>query len=229
MKFASIAAIAVSLAAAPATAVTYDAYDSFNGSAFAGPFVFFEFDALTGGTPLANHTNCAVGLDCLLSSGQPGLGFYKNSSGLPLTAFGTVDVPAHTLFFHPGQTADAGVLFLAPATGSYRFQVAFSLLSNTMITGVQLTGYRFSGGNLSALGGISLDAQFRSDGAGDTIALAAGQGLAIGINAAGDYQFDSTSISFQVSNVPEPKSWALMVAGFGLAGVVLRRRRVMSV
>lgn len=54
-----------------------------------------------------------------------------------------------------------------------------------------------------------------------------------GLPTAGGYMFDSAlladtaiyRISFSVANaVPEPASWALMIAGFGLAGGLLRRR-----
>jgi hypothetical protein len=41
-----------------------------------------------------------------------------------------------------------------------------------------------------------------------------------------DYQF--YAVNFEMSSgqgVPEPASWALMISGFGLAGVALRRRR----
>jgi len=42
------------------------------------------------------------------------------------------------------------------------------------------------------------------------------------------YQVNSITVSYQVNNnaaVPEPASWALMIVGFGGAGMVIRRRR----
>ena len=35
----------------------------------------------------------------------------------------------------------------------------------------------------------------------------------------------SSTFDFEVSAVPEPATWALMISGFGLAGAALRRRR----
>lgn len=46
------------------------------------------------------------------------------------------------------------------------------------------------------------------------------KGISPGI--AGDY---AGTLSFSPATVPEPASWALMIAGFGLAGAVLRSRR----
>jgi hypothetical protein len=47
------------------------------------------------------------------------------------------------------------------------------------------------------------------------------------------YGFSSLHLDFQtaaapVDGVPEPQGWALMIAGFGLAGAALRRRRALS-
>ena len=39
------------------------------------------------------------------------------------------------------------------------------------------------------------------------------------------HQFSDTVITLGGSNVPEPASWAMMIAGFGLVGAVSRRRR----
>jgi hypothetical protein len=39
--------------------------------------------------------------------------------------------------------------------------------------------------------------------------------------ASGDFDFDSVTVA-----VPEPASWLMMIAGFGIVGVAVRRRRV---
>ena len=49
-----------------------------------------------------------------------------------------------------------------------------------------------------------------------------GDGFVTGLTFAGSGHFDGQQIA--LSDVPEPTAWALMIAGFGLAGVRLRRR-----
>lgn len=36
-------------------------------------------------------------------------------------------------------------------------------------------------------------------------------------------------VSFSTAGVPEPASWALMISGFGMAGVMIRRRKTVAV
>jgi len=40
--------------------------------------------------------------------------------------------------------------------------------------------------------------------------------------------FDNVHVTGEVAGVPEPANWALMIAGFGLAGATLRRRRAIA-
>jgi hypothetical protein len=46
-------------------------------------------------------------------------------------------------------------------------------------------------------------------------------------NGPGDTGLDNVSISL-AGGVPEPATWALMISGFGLAGMALRRRRAIA-
>jgi hypothetical protein len=233
MKPVFVGVAASLLAATPATAVTYDLYNSFNGSASANNFNFFEFNALNAPRAITALSTCSTGIQCLLSAtGQDGLGFYKNISGVPKTLYSTINAPANSLHFHPGPTFDAGVVFVAPTTGYYRVSEAFSLITNQTPTGVLISNYKFSiNGLMTKLSDIVLTAAKRSDSAKNTIFLNAGEGVGTAVNDGGteptSYFYDSTSISYQVEAIPEPASWVLLIAGFGLTGAVLRRRRAM--
>ena len=81
---------------------------------------------------------------------------------------------------------------------------------------------------LTELNSLDLTDDKRSDAAISTIYLLAGEGAGVGINRGGTdnnaYYFDSTSISYQIEAIPEPASWMLLIAGFGMTGAVLRRR-----
>lgn len=133
------------------------------------------------------------------------------------------------MVFHPGKTYDAGVIFVAPTTGYYRGNAAFSLTTTNTPTGVKLSNYKLSSsGVMTKLSDILLSASKRSDSASGTIFLNAGEGMGFGINANGTLptsnNHDSTSISYQIEAIPEPASWMLLIAGFGMTGAVLRRR-----
>ena len=234
MKSVFIAAVASLLAAAPTSAVTYDLYDSFNGLASAGNFNFIQFQAsnLNARSPLNVAGTCYPGVQCLTFNGvittETNLLFLKNVSGATINLGGN-NFLASTLIFHPGKTYDAGVIFVAPTTGYYRGNAAFSLTTTNTPTGVKLSNYKLSSsGVMTKLSDILLSASKRSDSASGTIFLNAGEGMGFGINSNGTLPTsndnDSTSISYQIEAIPEPASWMLLIAGFGMTGAVLRRR-----
>jgi hypothetical protein len=44
----------------------------------------------------------------------------------------------------------------------------------------------------------------------------------------GQNAFEFDSLAGSLGGVPEPASWALMIAGFGAAAAMLRRRRTLT-
>ncbi|GGE00190.1 hypothetical protein GCM10011529_02970 [Polymorphobacter glacialis] len=48
--------------------------------------------------------------------------------------------------------------------------------------------------------------------------------LVLSNNNSTGWQFGVTSLSFTAGAVPEPQSWAMLIAGFGLVGAAMRRR-----
>lgn len=54
------------------------------------------------------------------------------------------------------------------------------------------------------------------------------QGLSFIIGNSGGHGVNAFSFDFQVSAIPEPESYALMLAGLGLLGFVARRRRKLT-
>ena len=128
--------------------------------------------------------------------GPPGSGFTLRPDGVPDTAV----TDGRYLYFNPGGTDFAD--------GRY--------------------GQAGAGFNIGSLVGSIVANPGSGDyfriGFGTVVTLAAPGSLFAVVN---DTFHSNNGGVFQVevSAVPEPESWALMVAGFGLAGVVLRRRQ----
>ena len=230
----SVAAVLLALGtvATPALAgtIVYDAAASFNGTSNpSGAFSFGQYDGTTL-SPFTAFSNCATGLRCLLSSNEAALGIYKNTSGAPVTAFTTVDVPTGALFLHPGPSSQAYVLFTAPTSGVYTLNMFFKLLSNSTITGTTVSAFYDIGGIISPAGSVDLTAATPYlVGSPHPLLLDAGEGILLTLGNAGDYSYDSTQFGFSFSSaVPEPASWALMIVGFAMTGAAMRRRAVLA-
>lgn len=225
---------AAAFAAAPATAVTYDVASSFDGvSNPAGPFTFGYIDAgLTTFTPFATSgfaSGCLgnSSLTCITGGGEPALGAYKNTSASAQNnVVGTINVPGDALFIHPGTSLLSAITFTAPTSAIYYYSVGANLLTNQNPTGVDLLAGNFFGGPLSVGSTFSLPAVLgASDGFAGSIALSVGDTIFLAVGPAGDYRYDSTQISWTMSAVPEPVTWTMMIAGFGMVGVAARRRK----
>jgi hypothetical protein len=118
--------------------------------------------------------------------------------------------PASGVFWNIGSAATLG-------TGS---SFAGNILAGTSITFD--TGATLLCGRAIALtGAVTLDGNSLSNGCGGDGDLGSGR------TDFGSQGFAGTGD--QVGAVPEPASWAMMIAGFGLAGTMLRRRRAKPV
>ncbi len=223
IRLLAAATLAIGMAAVPAAAVTYDAFTSFNGTQGAGGFTYGSFDG-TSFTAFTGANGCAsviTGTTCLSNGGLPGV--FKSNSG----AFeqGSVNVPGDALLLHPGPNAGqtAVILFTAPTSGSYILTYTAAIADDSP-SGVFLFGLQNNVVvNLAQLNGAN--PFFTGSGC---CFLAAGQQIGIGIDYDGSYFNDSigVNVTFVGGAVPEPANWALLIAGFGLTGAAMRRRRV---
>ena len=163
-----------------------------------------------------------------------------NLSGLPLigNAYtgGTVAVPITDLWFHPGDADNLSAImtFTAPQTASYAFDVFFERADVTENAGDGVLVSLFQNTQLlsqSVLGTTYLNG-FSGAGA---LSLAQGDTLSFVVARRGDYTYDSTGVRATVSTaavtapVPEPATWAMMIAGFGAVGFAMRRRNRVTV
>jgi hypothetical protein len=234
----ALALVAAVASAVPASAVTYDLASSYDGvNNPVGPFTFGYINvATTIFTPFStgNFSQPCLGnaaLSCLTDPIEAAVGAYKNTSGGALNGVvGTIDVPANALFLHPGPTLLSAVAFTSPTATNYDYSLFLKSLTNTNPNGVDM--YAGWGWGLT-LGAIvpsislpaTLGASFSDSG---TILLSAGQTYFIAVGPQGNFNFDSTQLDWSMAAVPEPASWAMLIAGFGLTGAVMRRRRAVA-
>jgi hypothetical protein len=234
LSVASAFALGGAFVATPATAVTYDAFTSFNGTQGAGNFYYGEANASSPNTPgvfFAANTNCFIdGASCLqLLPDHDVPGFTKGGS--PSFQYGSVNVPSDRLLAHPDNDSDLTfIAFVAPTAGQYLINAMFNI-QDINPSGVDLFQITTTTGGLplvfqqvGSLSGTSGPSSFYSFS--QTVNLGASEAFGFGIGNGGNYSNDSVGVNFSASNaVPEPATWAMMLVGFGAIGWVMRRRR----
>lgn len=214
-----LAACAAMIAAVPAQATVYDAFATFNGTQGAGNFYYLKLNAPNPATPMTVNTGCLFGLTCLQTADlDDGPAFYKST--LDPFPVNTVLVPNDKLIALP----DAGgvaVAFVAPTDGTYTVFGQFDALDSEA-TGVGI--FNFVVGvptPVQPINAVPHGLTF-----GTTVHLLAGQGVGFLFTPGAVADHDATGFNFRVTSaVPEPTSWAMMIAGFGLAGGAFRQRR----
>jgi hypothetical protein len=125
-------------------------------------------------------------------------------------------------------TRSAGESFDPAADGFYTYALAFDLtgfqpqtasFAGRFLVDNQVSAIRLNG-NLISQGGLGSFASWTS--------FAASSGFLNGVNTL-EFTVRNLRVEFQQSSVtavPEPASWAMLIAGFGLVGAAARRRRV---
>lgn len=225
---AALAAAAM-LAAAPASAavVFSETFDGENGGASALNYNGFSQLSVTGAVDLiasgAYGPQCAGGAgSCVDLDGTPGAG------------------AIHTAPISFGANERVDISF--DLSGSFRRAEADAFFTSLDFgTGADIAyfGYNLDGTDVIVAGSSIATAQsFWADIAGfDPMALRSvyfvtngGGAVSVGFGTTSSDNvgpvIDNILVSVtSVSAVPEPGSWALMIAGFGLAGIALRRRR----
>lgn len=228
--FAITAALLGAFASVPSAAVTYDAFASFNGTNGNGGFVYgytnsvttTAFDTslttLSGGCALSGPTTC-------LTSAAYGVLPQASVGG----SFSTVNVPTDAVLLHPGDSDNLSVYasFVSGVSTTYSYSIAVQ--SRGMdTTSIGYTPFTSIGGvvTLGTRGVITnyLDAVSIT---GST-ALIAGQSFGIIIDRNGNYGGDSTGVNLTLATVPEPATWGLMITGFGLVGLGMRRKAALT-
>ncbi len=223
--------LAAAVVAAPAAAVSYDAFTSFNGVNGSGSFNY----GFTDNTTLTSFNVSATNGLCALGTGSTCL-YYSDTGNLPQASIGgsysTVAVPANAILVHPGNAATLSdyIGFVAPNAGSYTYTINLESVGTDTGTGTGYRTFTSLAGVVTSLGTRSLLPTYTSTGTlTGTQTLALGEVFGVIVDFNGDYGGDSTGVNFSIATVPatvpEPATWGLMIVGFGMVGFSARRRR----
>lgn len=225
--------------AAQAGATTWDAVADFSitDATGAGGVWAYGWDEGSGFTAFdtINAGTCFPASDCWQHAGPDlayGVPTVAHTRGNATNDFGTVVQPIDVLNLHPGANQpymdtdiDVIVRFIAPTAGVYHYSGFYEVLDiypgavNAYANGVLVPVF-----GAASHPGVTGPRSYFSGAAN----LAAGGVIDFRVNRAGSIWDDSTGLSATVSSAPEPAAWAMMIAGFGVAGGLIRRRRALA-
>jgi hypothetical protein len=238
----TIAASAIALAALGAStanaATVYDALGDFTLSNPSGPWAYGFGNPATGNFTAMTTSGTAFG-------GHAGLNYWQGvpvASDVPVVIhnisgaavnIGTPYVPTDALLIHPAQNSEDPnsnviVEFIAPTASSYSYSGFYELLDNNpsgVIGQIYAGTTQLYTGTLTSPAANSTVVPYTpgaSETFGGTVYLHAGDTLSFTVNNDGNYFFDSTGFDATISAVPEPATWAMMLAGFGAVGFMMR-------
>ena len=230
-KFAKSAVLAMALmttvGATAASALTYDAFASFNGVNGNNGFTF----GYTDSTTLTAFDFSGTGGQCIL--GGP-VCLYSTANGqLPQASIGgsagTVSVPSDAILVHPGNSATLSdfASFTSSTAGAFTYKIALKSVGIDTTNGVGYTPFTVLGGVVTLGTRGVLPTYGSAVTLTGTQTLLPTQAFGVIVDDNGVYYGDSTGLNFTVSDVaavPEPATWGLLIAGFAMVGYGLRRR-----
>src|SRR6187399_3427878 len=208
-----LTALALAAAAASAGAVTIGFENEFSGGTNCA-------NAVTG-CSILEVTQTATGvhfdLQGTMAPGEFITGLYGNYNGAPLAISNVAGT---------GATAYQGYSFSSnafKADGDRYFVWFLDLSSNPpRFDGLDTLSWAFAGATLSLFNSISVDGP---EGKNGFLFATHAQGLVNGGSGWFNGQLTPTSTPFDVTPVPEPSEWALMLAGLAVVGGVAKRRQ----
>lgn len=212
-------AVVIALSPMTARAVTYDINADFSTASNPNGVWTYGFTVGLGGLftlydqPGTNAWRHSV----VQSFGAPA--DFNNPTGSTIGL-----LPAHTAAFHPGAGGEFSVYrFTTPNAGTYDLSAVFGAIDSGG-TDVHILKNNVSFFDHAVDQSANSSVSFSS-----ALALTAGDliDFAVGFGANANFFNDSTSInaSLSPSAVPEPSTYAMMLAGLSVLGLVVRRRK----
>ena len=215
--FSAIAGLALAATSQLSVAVTYtfEFSNTFSGTSPASPWATLTFT-----DTVANTVEMKVSLPTPWASGQFVGSLYFNYSASPNALVFAPSVPATQVAASILQGKDT---YKADGDGFYdvllNYPTSNSPAGNRFDTALETSIYTITSSGLSA-------ANFLSTSTGSTTPYFAAMHIQ-GIPIPGDPNNTNSGWlnGIQVSPVPEPEQYAMMLAGLGLIGIVVQRKR----
>jgi hypothetical protein len=157
---------------------------------------------------------------------NPSVLYLFNGTG-PLFAHSTISAPSNSVNLHPGPSGELAVArWTAPAAGTYQISGAFRGNDTGGGTGPGTTTDVHVLRNDAAIFNGAINQFGATQAFSQTLFLAAGDRVDFAVGTGGNGFFnDSTGLSAIISAVPEPSSYALLIAGLGVMTFIANRRR----
>jgi hypothetical protein len=189
-------------------------------------------------------TPCAPGTTsfCSASLGTPLLGWTVTGGSVDFVnqGFWTPAAGRWSLDLDGFSLGSIAQVFLTPTTGAGLFNLAFDLSGNPdgapglKLVRIDLAGATFAGGGTSRVVGYDLGANTRSNmnWQGWEFSFVAGLGAPVTVSftslsnllSPGPYFFGAALDNVAVTQVPEPGTYAMLLAGLAAIGLIARRR-----
>jgi PEP-CTERM motif len=173
----------------------------------------------------ASAANVAVGWaaqnPALVSDANPSVLYLLNGAGA-LFSYSTISAQSNTVNLHPGPAGELAVArWTAPTAGLY--QISGNFRGND-VAGTTTDVHVLH--NANAIVNSAVSGFGTTQGFSQTVSLAAGDRIDFAVGTGGNGYFnDSTGLSAIISAVPEPSSYAFLIAGLGVVAFIARRRQ----
>ena len=228
--FVACALFASGIGSTAYAAPSWNAANDFNASTNPSGAWSYGWTSTLGGAFTAFSINGAgYGVDLWQKSGWPAVFHNPTSSALD-TWSGTAHLEPGVLVAHPGSQGELAVVrWTAQSSGSYAVNAGFYGISQS--GQVTTTDVHVLKNGVSSFDGlVEGHWAYENVRVGPTVlnfSLNAGDHVdfVVGYGSNNDYHFDSTRLDATITAVPEPETYAMLLAGLGLVGVIARRRK----
>ena len=227
--FVACALFASGIGSTAYAAPSWNAANDFNASTNPSGAWSYGWTSTLGGAFTAFSINGAgYGVDQWW--GANGSVVFHNPTSGALSPWGTIYAEPGALAAHPGSQGELAVVrWTAQSSGSYTVNAGFYGISQSGQT--TTTDVHVLKNGVSSFDGLVeghwANEKVRVGPSVLNFSLNAGDNVdfVVGYGSNGNYYCDSTRLDATITAVPEPETYAMLLAGLGLVGAIARRRK----